>query len=980
MAAAAHHSETNCNAALGDLLRFRLPRWNVTSQATGVLRAAQKEPDVFLEHPSGVPMVIEGKYDLGAANRKQVESDAQLRLGHIAAKTGLEIEQAVAVLYPEHLRTTSEILKDALEGSLLRFAVCSSSKGGTVRFPESGWLEGDVDELANFVELVSVSEQQIADALDLFTQAVTTAVGRLEGVLRDPEKTMSAIGEVLHQEPGEQTTNMAVSIMLNALVFQSAVAENHNNIASPTQLINVASDGKLSQKAVLSTWKDILDIDYWPIFAIAVDVLAAIPSEPAAKAMLNSLSIAAERLTSVSAHTVQDLSGQVFGRLINDRKFLATYYTLPSSATLLAELAVSRLEVDWSDKDAVKELRVADFACGTGALLSAVYRQVASRVRRKGIDDATIHRDMLENVLIGADIMPAAVHITASMLSSVHPTKEYTNTCTHVMPYGEQTNMNIAIGSLNLIQQNSVRTLWGDGTLALTSFGENPETELNSPHQSCDLVIMNPPYTNPTNHKTAKAAGVPVPSFAGFGTEEEEQKKMSSELKKINAKLPFRAGDGNAGLATSFIDLANAKVKPNGVVAFVLPATFVSGAAWGKARSLLSNNYKDICVISITAEGSKKNSFSADTSIAEVLVIATRLDANSYDLSQKTNECYWTNIESRPKFPVEASAVASSINLVIGQGREDADAVDIRLGDDLVGRIVVAPFKKPLSLVDSEFVAEAASNLAGEISQIYLPRDNSSVVLPLTQLKYIGERGKVHRDIVSPNDPGRGPFTRHQHPNGDVIFPAIWSHRETDDTRLVVVPDSELKVIDNGNEKAKKIWSTATRLHFTLEFGFGSQHLVACLTPKRCIGGRSWPSFSLHPPKETDERLDWVYPVLLWANSTLGMILFWFIGSRQQTGRSNLTITRLPDLPVLDPRELSEKQIQEAKKIFDEFKDREFLPANEAYRDKTRKELDKAVLVRLLGLDTAVLEWLDVLRDQWCREPTVHGGKSTRPS
>lgn len=120
--------------------------------------------------------------------------------------------------------------------------------------------------------------------------------------------------------------------------------------------------------------------------------------------------------------------------------------------------------------------------------------------------------------------------------------------------------------------------------------------------------------------------------------------------------------------------------------------------------------------------------------------------------------------------------------------------------------------------------------------------------------------------------------------------------------------------------------------------------------------------------------------MLLWANSTLGMILFWFIGSRQQTGRSNLTITRLPDLSVLDPRELSEKQIQEAEKIFEEFRDREFLPANEAYRDKTRKELDEAVLVRLLGLDSTVLEWLDVLRDQWCREPTVHGGKSTRPS
>lgn len=980
MAAAAHHSETNCNAALGDLLRFRLPRWKVTSQATGVLLAAQKEPDVFLEHPSGVPLVIEGKYDIGAASRKQVEHDAQLRLGHIAANTGLEIEQAVAVLYPEHLRTTSKSLQDALVSSQLQFAVYSSCKDGATRFPESGWLEGDVDELANFAELVSVSEQQITDALDLFTQAVTTAAGRLEGVLRNPDKTMSAIGEVLHQEPGEQTTNMAVSIMLNALVFQSAVAENHHNIASPTQLRNVASDGKLSQSAVLSTWKAILDIDYWPIFAIAVDVLAAIPSEAAAKTMLNSLSVAAERLTSVSAHTVQDLSGQVFGRLINDRKFLATYYTLPSSAALLAELSVSRLNVDWKNIEDVRKLRVADFACGTGALLSAAYRQIAARVRRSGIDDAAIHRDMLEKVLIGADIMPAAVHITASMLSSVHPTQEYTNTCTHVMPYGEQPDKNIAIGSLNLILQNSVRTLWGDGTLALTSFGENPDTELNSPHQSCDLVIMNPPYTNPTNHKTAEAAGVPVPSFAGFGTEEEEQKKMSSELKKANAKLSLRAGDGNAGLATSFVDLANAKVKPDGVIAFVLPATLVSGAAWEKTRSLLRNNYKDICIISIASEGSMKNSFSADTSIAEVLVIATRLDTDKEKSRQRIDKCYWVNIENRPKLPVEASVVANAIESVMGQNKRNGDVADIQLGNDIIGRIEIASLQSPLALVDSQFVAESARNLAGEESKIYLPRENSFIQIPLVQLQHLGERGKVHRDIVSPKDLSRGPFTRHKHPKGKVNFPAIWSHKETDDTRLVVAPDSELKVIHGNDKKAKEVWSTATHLHFTLEFGFGSQHLAACLTPERCIGGRSWPNFSLHPMEEKNERLDWAYPVLLWANSTLGLVLFWFVGSRQQTGRSNLTITRLPSLPVLDPRKLSNSQIQEAETIFREFKDKEFLPANEAYRDETRKELDKAVLGRLLGLDSAVFEWLTVLRDQWCREPTVHGGKSTRPS
>ena len=67
--------------------------------------------------------------------------------------------------------------------------------------------------------------------------------------------------------------------------------------------------------------------------------------------------------------------------------------------------------------------------------------------------------------------------------------------------------------------------------------------------------------------------------------------------------------------------------------------------------------------------------------------------------------------------------------------------------------------------------------------------------------------------------------------------------------------------------------------------------------------------------------------------------------------------------------------------IFEDFKDRMFLPANEAYRDDTRKDLDRALLfgaTSVLQFDQGLEEGLDVLRKQWCAEPSVHGGKSTR--
>ena len=157
----------------------------------------------------------------------------------------------------------------------------------------------------------------------------------------------------------------------------------------------------------------------------------------------------------------------------------------------------------------------------------------------------------------------------------------------------------------------------------------------------------------------------------------------------------------------------------------------------------------------------------------------------------------------------------------------------------------------------------------------------------------------------------------------------------------------------------------------TAIFQINSQSLTACLTSTKAIGGRAWPNF-------IPARDEWTVPLVLWANTTLGLLAFWWIGTRQQQGRTCLTITQLPHLTVLDPRTLSEEQIAQAEDIFEAFKEAEFLPANEAYRDDNRKALDRAVLVDLLRLPEVVLGPLSILRDQWCAEPTVHGGKLTR--
>ena len=164
--------------------------------------------------------------------------------------------------------------------------------------------------------------------------------------------------------------------------------------------------GSISKGSLLNTWNEILAVNYWPIFSVARDVVMDLPVR-AVPPVMNRIAESISALALLGATTFHDLTGRMFQTLITDRKFLATFYTLPESACLLAELAVERLDVDWSDRATIERLRIADFACGTGALLSAAQRAVYRRFRRAGGDDKDLHRALMERVLIGLDIMPA---------------------------------------------------------------------------------------------------------------------------------------------------------------------------------------------------------------------------------------------------------------------------------------------------------------------------------------------------------------------------------------------------------------------------------------------------------------------------------------------------------------------------------------------------------------------------------------------
>lgn len=823
-------------------------------------------------------------------------------------------------------------------------------------------MEGGVDDLADLCENIALSERTLTAGLARLEDAVRDISHRLRTTV--PQGVLDQMAAELRQEDGEQTSRMAAAIILNAATFHTAVSGRHD-IKTLDQLRD--QHRKLRKKSVLDCWHYIItQVNYWPIFYIALQLVKPLPPA-AADQILERTAAAAGELAGIGVTTMHDLAGRMFQQLIADRKFLATFYTLPPSAAMIAELAAAKLDLDWANSSSVTELRVADLACGTGTLLSAAYQAVRSRYRRAGGDDADIHPQMMESCLIAADVLPQAAHLTASMLSSAHPSIPFGNTRVYTMGYGRSDAAadDMALGSLDLLDDRGVETLFAVGEEMAHGAGtQERSNELLLQHGSAHLVIMNPPFTRPTNHETAD---VPLPNFAGLDNDEQAQRLMGKKLRKLRLGLEHPVGNGYAGLGSDFADLANVKLKEGGVLALVLPFTVIAGRSWRKLRELLSAHYQNTAVISIAGIGSTERAFSADTGMADTVIIAVKAAGKGDD------QTLYVNLARRPESLPEAAETARLISKV----NLDEQYGYLALGDDFVGVWLRGSLNRDGGMAALSQPGAAATMVELPKGRLVLPRTGRPLRLPMTILDRVGREGLVHRLIgAKPAAQGvsaRGPFEIHPI-SGVPEYPVLWAHSAPRERRLVVEPDSQGRVRRGLASKALEIWKrTASALHFNLDFRLNSQSLAACYTPEPVIGGRAWPSIEPH-----QER--WAIPILLWANTTLGLMCFWWTGARQQQGRACLTITTLPDLPVLDPRCLDHGQLDRAERIFDDFRGRELLPANEAYRDQARQALDRAVLIDLLGLPEDILDPLDVLRRQWCSEPSVHGGKSTRPA
>ena len=955
-------TEPNANNAMGSLLQGMLSRSQVRSENTQAISGRPGlRPDILVTAPGRSPVVVEAEY----MPARTVEPEAKSRLGLEVAANGRVIEAAIALRYPDDV-SDADNLHSALTTARLSYCVFTEEAAGAARFPESGWLEGAVEDLADMVRLVSVPQRAVDQAAATLQEGVEGAAKLLDEMEKLRPSITTAIARLLGMIDVPQTRRMACAIIANALVFHEHIAGMHEEVKP---LATVCGDGAANpQGEVLAAWDDILEINYWAIFAIAKDILRQLPSGDAAT-ILRRLRDTAQSVNATGVDNAHDLTGRIFQRLIADRKYLATFYTLPASAALLARVAVAKMEgVDWGDVDAIGKLRIGDFACGTGALLSAVYEQVAARHERAGGDPAALHRVMMEEVLYGCDVMPSAVHITGSTLSGVEPSVLFNSSRLYTMPYGRMKDGSVMIGSLELLRSSNVLTLFNTSDPALRTGGAGEETaaqvRTEIPDEGYDVVIMNPPFTRPgSDWEGSERVEDYIKQFRGLSTGFVTQKDMAERLSRYTKGTCYH---GYAGIASAFAALAHKKLKPGGVLALVLPLSAASGLSWEHFRELIACDYTGLTVLTIAAADNDDISFSADTGMAECLVIARKLKPDE----TPQDRMYFTSLRRRSRGFAHASSLAGGL-LNGGQVRRIEDGpyggTPLIVGEELAGETITSPHEPDgeswgaVRIMDYS-LAQTAYALSQ--SRLWLPGVGTSLQLKVAALSDVGSRGWHDINIAG----SAGPFTKA--PSSPTsTYPSLWSHSAKHETRVVCLPDSQLLVKPGMEDRAAKAWATASRAHLNRDFRFNSQPLTAAFTEQASIGGRAWPNVVFD-----NQQFDYTFTV--WANSTLGLICFWWHSNRQVAGRGTTTISAVDSLPILDLRALTDEQLRTAEAIFDELRDRELKPAYLADADSNRALLDRRVVCDLLGFDEGTYAAVRRLAAKWCAEPSVHGGKA----
>ena len=953
--------ETRLNVLLARLLSAELGMRAVSEYYT-----ARDRPDVVI-YVNGVKVVLEGSY-----SKDDAMNDVTDRLENGLGDLG------VALFYKEHYpaNATESELEQRLRNSAfeVRLVVPVEVSESLLRYlgeqrleqkwtvGVTGWVEANVVDLAfilNEAVQFILREEEFEKSLKEIERRVGGFVERVKE-LDINHLIAKKLYDIFYRLYGLSVGNYkqiaeliyakaALAILLSTTFYQSVCSQ-----------LGLTGLNSLCKKCgyrlgVRKAFEEILEVDYRPVYSLAIQVIEALPD--AADLAIKELVELAETIASKRTLLRRDFSGRVYHRIVGDwavRKNFATYFTTVPAAYLLAYLTI------FSDKSPKGDLVVCDLACGSGTLLTAIYSamkdlHIRSRFGEGLVDLREFHRLALERWLLGVDALSYAVQIASTNLALQDPTSPVRNMNMFAVPLGVKKNR-VTLGSLEFIKGRGLPSVTmylsqaplqflREAKAASITGGEVPEKL-----PEFDIIIMNPPFTRATGRGGKKGGGL-----FGFILDKSVRDRVLGEYKLLRMEvrrglLDLTVADakfgyipdfkglynqykeitgikeyldiGPAGEGLLFIYLAYKLVKDGGRIAFVLPKSLLSGISWFLARNLLLRKFHlEYIVVSYDAQNGYN--FSESTSLSEVLIVARRREP-----SEEKETTTITLLLSKPETPLEARALAFKIL----RTTEDNKYLEINGVSAYVSK-----FSRTV-------LVENIDNW-GRLCAFPNHRLNS-IIIEIFSGKLFGKKIPITPLGVIADVVGlavrRGTFHN--------VFQQVKTRIPEAITALIGGEEDireRIKVRSNAWVVCKnpKYLSTASKFLVPDRMRVNTTHAIAlyCDEPLVCNI-----FFGLKQKEGVNLTENHFKALILWLNTTWGILTMLANRTETEGGWIELTITKWKVQPVLNVAQLDEETIVKLAQVFDQYCDKELrrLPDqfNPSNIDPVRSGIDRGFL------------------------------------
>lgn len=732
-------------------------------------------------------------------------------------------------------------------------------------------------------------------------------------------------------------------LLMDAMIFQEIVATKYSEV--PT-LAESSSNTNL-KKQLEETWAHIMEeIDYVPVLDIALRILKTIPASPISNNAIKSLVNVAYFISSSKVLLRHDLFGRVYHTLLLGDlvKYYATYYTSIPAARLLSRLLVA-------DESSVKfendiplyngnPMKIVDFACGSGTLLSAMYKDIDSRYRNESQNPSLeqLHKYLIERGMWGFDVLRHAIHLAGTALS-VHNPYPVEDSNLYTLKLGD----GIYLGSPDFLRSRdfsqAVLSDKKSGKPTKFSLKNEGETRLSIP--DFDICIMNPPFSRSVGGNLL------------FGSLPKSERRVLQERLSALLKEKSLEGIGQAGLAAVIVAVGDLYLKEGGKMGLVLPRAVLSGVSWQKVRDFLLEKY-DVEYLITSYEGAKEWNFSENTHLSEIL-----LEVRKRTSKGKNSWTFFVNLWKKPKNEIESVHLATLLSGISGNGKmydienSNASPYVLKLAGRKVGEVYSAKLKDNFGIFN--FFSQMELNRVAVLMRngvIYLPEQGVNTnKIKMTELKELvvdigPDRSQIHHVFKEASL-----YENH--------YKAIWGYEPTNLLAISQEPNKSLE-IKKSTKSARDLWTKAGNLLIVERIRLNTYPVMAIYLDKPVLSNVFWPIVT---SEETAKIL------AVWLNSTLGFVSA--LSSAEVTEGPWVAFKKeeLWKLPVLDVNFLTQPQKKSFLKLYNKISTESFQsPPDEFKNPMIRKRIDAQVL-KILGISLDLKELYRLLS----KEPMITG-------